>query len=1436
MLLVHIKYDLRAQSIEATLLGQAYWTSDHSGNATFTGLPQWNDVKNSGVRLVRVGGIAYNAVNTGTSAKPTNALYYVTMVDEIRKNGCEPVITLPFVCPMNPTAAQVSAAIPVAVANAREIVRILNVVHKRNVKYFVLGNEPGTEYNFTTTSSANFVAQYVLALSKAAKDVDPEIKTIAPEYEWYNKPIYDILFAGSGASDISGLISSTGLANNKPIVDFMSVHQYINDFQTLAPGETVPSGVPDLISRIEKIQKDPYYVPVKRYRGVLQDMRLKCQTLSASRTFGGIQQPLKFMITEANESHDNEATATGADNVGGMDTRSFVGGQLWARMLSLAMEYGCSSVMFWSVRESMTGNMQDRGYIAASTLLRPSYYHYKAISTWFRGEYLKDEMLNKILLNSNGSSNPNSNSIDPTCAAAYTSPSGTCQFFYDATGYDFTNIAFASKNENITVMVMNRAASPKTFSIRFDGTTVSSNFGGTSGTYQYSFAGGTGISSTYMQHDFTGTGINSPIGANSTIVFVFGCNGKLLERWTTSQSSPGDFQPYTPASGTPQTISTVFNNNGGCISTGNAGITITSPGDTYAWYKAPNNSPFESGLNVNSVTNLEQGAYITEISGNNMCGTTSTLNVIYKTSPLIDAGNDANLCATSYNNIPIGNSTLPTLSGTGAGYSWTSGTTGCSAPAFNTKSTLISCSAGSTQYIMTANDGACSISDPVNILLSGTPPTEDVFIQDSPVDVGDQPNSQTNAAWPGGVFWASEDIWTRNVQADKISFNPPRYSLENVHENPKSYFPNPQYPFIYAKFKNKSCVAVNGVVKLYFADASVGLTWPGQWTQIGAASGIPVTLNSGDVYVVEQAWINIPNPTSGGNHHFCLVARFESSSTGSGADVITGETSNIWTNAANYNNIAWKNVTVMGSDGSLNLVYVHNIVKETQVVHLHFVAQKDKTNHTILDYATINLHVTPMMMKRWVGGGKRGHGVVALNDTTIQVVDTNATMENIFLRYDESEQIAVQAKGFKLPPASSEQYFKWHLIQFNEKDKVQPDGGELYLIDKALMKARPCFTSTNVLNGSISGTQSFNNNPILITGNIIVPAGASLNLSNMDVMIAENVTIKVLAGGAITLSNAHLMSACPGKKWGGISVKSNPSVQYPITILKSNIEDATNPIFIEKAGNVLISGTSFIGDGLGTAIAMEKVKDFQISENTFNTYSIGISTLKTDVANVKSLIEKNIFENVLLGLQFNQDNHQKLDLKCNRFMYANYAVLSDNTTLKDQGNINEGAGNEFISTSTLPNNKLKHTNGNAAKYYYDPNQPITSGMNIAVFSSITDRSCYTYDFDTSATAFVSSRIASANHVLESINNKAIDVYSVPNPNSGQASIFFSLGAANQGEITIMDIFGKIVDHININSEAEKVEVNYTQFANGIYFLTVTNNKGEKKTQKMIINK
>lgn len=226
--------------INPLFYGQNYWfTNFNQSNPPIADLTNWPELQATGAKLIRVGGHNYNfdlfvPSNRTYPLTSGGVLYpqgYVTIVDNIRSKGCEPMITVPFNGNLTPAILATEAA------NAAEIVRVLNVVHKRNVKYFIIANEPGKDYlwyDYTATAlDAVPISQYVKAFAIEMRKVDPEIKIIGPELEGNYPNIVNVLLSSSDPSSLVGLIPSisstgepTGAAEGKPWIDYFSHHFY----------------------------------------------------------------------------------------------------------------------------------------------------------------------------------------------------------------------------------------------------------------------------------------------------------------------------------------------------------------------------------------------------------------------------------------------------------------------------------------------------------------------------------------------------------------------------------------------------------------------------------------------------------------------------------------------------------------------------------------------------------------------------------------------------------------------------------------------------------------------------------------------------------------------------------------------------------------------------------------------------------------------------------------------------------------------------------------------------------------------------------------------------------------------------------------------------------------------------------------------------------
>lgn len=336
----------KAQPISNHFFGVNAWMPDTIGDVNNCPDPpcirygklhkNWSNIKNSGTTIVRYGGISPDK-NIPTKYQ------YLRMVDSIRSRGMEPIIQVPFFN-YRYTAQQ-----------AADIVYYLNVTKGRNVKYWIIGNEPNLLYSYTT---AGQIAAYFKAFASAMKAVDPTILIVGPETASFKQTITNGLTNPGGPDDITGRDAS-----GRYYLDVFSFHTY-----PLGAGTQTR---PDVISNLTA-------------SGNLQDdlMYLKARLAAASTYHNRTgSSALTMAITEANINYTNSA----ADDIFGLCTNSFVGGQFVAEMYGVGMKCGVDFINLWSVIEG-NSNVENCGYIDPFTgKKKPIYYHFQMMAQNFSG-------------------------------------------------------------------------------------------------------------------------------------------------------------------------------------------------------------------------------------------------------------------------------------------------------------------------------------------------------------------------------------------------------------------------------------------------------------------------------------------------------------------------------------------------------------------------------------------------------------------------------------------------------------------------------------------------------------------------------------------------------------------------------------------------------------------------------------------------------------------------------------------------------------------------------------------------------------------------------------------------------------------------------------------------------------------------------------------
>lgn len=274
--------------------------------------------------------------------------------------------------------------------------------------------------------------------------------------------------------------------------------------------------------------------------------------------------------------------------------------------------------------------------------------------------------------------------------------------------------------------------------------------------------------------------------------------------------------------------------------------------------------------------------------------------------------------------------------------------------------------------------------------------TLDLFIRNSPKDIGNEPDINTTS-----VFYRSPDIWVRNKDDGGLR-----------HQNPV-YNPT-QYSYIYVRVKNRSTVAstVKDSVRLHWAKAATSLMWPDYWNGTIKHNNIPLggvlatqqipILQPGAETIVKFEW-KVPNPSdfvgiTNQPWHFCLLARIISNED----RMTTPEQFYLEDNVRNNNNIAWKNLTVIGlfnKKKDSGAFIVENPLQKIEAFDLRLFSNEQIKDSELLKTVDITVQLSPSLYNAWVLGGSKSNGIKAGNQkNTVQLLNNGARLNNIILK------------------------------------------------------------------------------------------------------------------------------------------------------------------------------------------------------------------------------------------------------------------------------------------------------------------------------------------------------------------------------------------------------------------------------------------------------
>jgi hypothetical protein len=350
------------------------------------------------------------------------------------------------------------------------------------------------------------------------------------------------------------------------------------------------------------------------------------------------------------------------------------------------------------------------------------------------------------------------------------------------------------------------------------------------------------------------------------------------------------------------------------------------------------------------------------------------------------------------------------------------------------------------------------------IPVTGGSPAPDLWMQDNADDIGDEPNTSTNP------MWISDDIWVRNA-ADGLT--------NQDHQNPNGEQTN----YVYVRVRNRGCAgaaAQSGTLKLYWAKASSSLSWPAPWdgsvTSPALMGGLigshSVTVNGGDTEIVQFVWTP-PDPSDyaafgADRAHFCLLARIETSTTPP-FGMTSPETSNLYANVQNNNNIVWKNISIVDTDGEgahFADVVIGRFDRERRSSRLVFRTPK-RCGLSLFDWGHILVEFRGETLGERAKTGMEGEGFERLADGRLFITHSGAALTGAMLEPGEFGTLHMQF----VPDgrhATGAQVFELDLIEFDAKGREM--GGQRILLKTIASRKR--LTCDNQL-GTFDGVAWF---------------------------------------------------------------------------------------------------------------------------------------------------------------------------------------------------------------------------------------------------------------------------------------------------------------------------------------------------------------------------
>ncbi|WP_339612149.1 S8 family serine peptidase [uncultured Xanthomarina sp.] len=324
--------------------------------------------------------------------------------------------------------------------------------------------------------------------------------------------------------------------------------------------------------------------------------------------------------------------------------------------------------------------------------------------------------------------------------------------------------------------------------------------------------------------------------------------------------------------------------------------------------------------------------------------------------------------------------------------------------------------------------------------------TVDLYTKDTPLDFGIEPNTNPNSTF------LSQDIWVRHQPDGLTNF---------THQTPYSFTDN----YVYVSVRNKGSVTSSGNDQLHLYWSSWGTIWPHHWIDhYGPAFSNEIP----DLFGDEVGSIIIPSLAPGEDtilefpmgfypvypglygSYYKLLTRIVSTE-----DPIQNETSNVFDNILNNNNIASKNVWVSNDNEPYyrTVGTVYNPTDSTKTYSLEFSVDEDEFGKAIYNESEIHIDLEPELYNAWNDGGKQGNNFKTTNeDNVVIATQNNMTLSNIALQPNQLYSLNATFH-FLTKELTDKQQFNYVVKQFDAEN------GELVDIVpiKIQKESRPIF-------------------------------------------------------------------------------------------------------------------------------------------------------------------------------------------------------------------------------------------------------------------------------------------------------------------------------------------------------------------------------------------